>query len=286
MVTRAILDNLPPPASVQEVSTLTLRDAIIAALQGEFPTWTPAPDDPAYKLAETLAYVLFIGQQQANAAIRDSLLAYAAGSNLDHLAALVNIVRLEGESDDTLRLRIPAAFLALSVGTEPGYLNTVLSFQDTPLIDAQLTVAANGQDITIYALKAGRTQLTNDEQAALQAWMRLPANHHIGDVMTVAAPTITPYTVSMTVNYDASQIDAETLEALLRNFIYGYIERTSRLGEAVNTEVLFGQVAQVPAVESFTGTSPAQDLPAAVGTIYTCPTTTAGVTINLVAVTT
>ena len=45
-------------------------------------------------------------RNRINIAARGQLLAYAAGTDLDHLAAFYGVERLAGEGDERLRLRI------------------------------------------------------------------------------------------------------------------------------------------------------------------------------------
>ena len=58
------------------------------------------------KLIEVAAYREMLLRNRINIAARGQLLAYAAGTDLDHLAAFYGVERLAGEGDERLRLRI------------------------------------------------------------------------------------------------------------------------------------------------------------------------------------
>jgi phage-related baseplate assembly protein len=61
--------------------------------------------DPAVKLLEVAAYREVLLRNRINTAAKASLLAFATGSDLDHLAAFYGVTRLMDETDEALRLR-------------------------------------------------------------------------------------------------------------------------------------------------------------------------------------
>ena len=106
------LGALAPPSFVEELPFADIRDEILATLLQQLPDWTESPDDPLYKAAENAAYREFVLRQSFNAGYRAGLLAYAAGADLDQLAALLGVERQDDEDDDGLRSRIPIALRA------------------------------------------------------------------------------------------------------------------------------------------------------------------------------
>jgi phage-related baseplate assembly protein len=71
--------------------------------------------DPAVKVLEVVAYREMLIRQQFNERARQVMLAYATGSNLDQLGALLDVGRLAGEADTAYRARIQLAPEAFSV---------------------------------------------------------------------------------------------------------------------------------------------------------------------------
>lgn len=84
--------------------------------------------EPARKLIEVFAYREMLLRARVNDAARANLLAFAIGSDLDHLATFYDVVRLTNESDERLRSRVILAIRGRSTGgTEPRYRNVALS---------------------------------------------------------------------------------------------------------------------------------------------------------------
>jgi phage-related baseplate assembly protein len=74
-----------------------IRDSVTAALELE--------SEPLTILLQESAYRELLLRNRINAAARSVMLAYATGSDLDHLAALFGVTRIDGEEDSRLRAR-------------------------------------------------------------------------------------------------------------------------------------------------------------------------------------
>lgn len=89
--------------------------------------------DPSYKVLETTAYRELLMRQRFNERAKQLFLAYAVGSNLDHLAALYALEREADESDSDFRRRVQLAPEGFSTaGPELGYVFNGLSAGSTP----------------------------------------------------------------------------------------------------------------------------------------------------------
>lgn len=123
------LQTLPAPQVVEVLSF----EAILAAAKADFAErlrpHLPAIDDiltlesdPVVKLLEAHAYRELLFRARVNDAARAHLLAFAAGADLDQLAALFGVVRMAGELDDRLRARLQRRIAALGAqGTREHY---------------------------------------------------------------------------------------------------------------------------------------------------------------------
>jgi phage-related baseplate assembly protein len=128
------LSRLPPPTVVEQISFETIRDDMIADLQARLPSFdTILESDPVIKLIEVAAFRETLLRQQFNDRAKSIMTAYATGSDLDHLAALVGVQRLTisladpvtgtpavMEADEDLRQRIvlaPESFSVAGSGT-------------------------------------------------------------------------------------------------------------------------------------------------------------------------
>ena len=106
MTTLNDLASLPTPAAIESLSFETIFAALQAEFQSRYPDYSALlASDPAVKLLEVAAYREVLLRNRINAAAKASLLAFATGSDLDHLAAFYGVERLSGEPDEALRLR-------------------------------------------------------------------------------------------------------------------------------------------------------------------------------------
>lgn len=92
------LSKLPAPKIVEELNFEAILAAMRADLEGRLPGWTAAvlESDPANKILEVAAYRELLLRQRINEAARACMLAFASGSDLDHLSAFYAVSRLEG----------------------------------------------------------------------------------------------------------------------------------------------------------------------------------------------
>ena len=106
MTTLSDLASLPTPAVIETLSFETIFAALQTEFQSRYPDYSALlASDPAFKLLEVAAYREMLLRNRINAAAKASLLAFATGSDLDHLAAFYGVERLSGEPDEALRLR-------------------------------------------------------------------------------------------------------------------------------------------------------------------------------------
>ena len=106
MTTLNDLASLPTPAVIETLSFETIFTELQGEFQSRYPDYSALlASDPAIKLLEVAAYREVLLRNRINAAAKASLLAFATGSDLDHLAAFYGVTRLMDESDEALRLR-------------------------------------------------------------------------------------------------------------------------------------------------------------------------------------
>ena len=115
------LSKLPAPKVIEELSYETIFQDILSDFLEKNPSYsTLLESDPAMILLEVCAYRELLLRNRINEAAKATMLAYATGSDLEHLAASLGVQKLVGESDDQLRQRVqlaPEAFTnAGSVG--------------------------------------------------------------------------------------------------------------------------------------------------------------------------
>jgi len=127
------LAGLARPAILEELSI----DAIFASRQAELVERLQAAGidysvedlqtDPAMILLQEAAFEETILRARANDVARARYLYYARLTEVDHLGAFYDVVRLPGELDARFKLRIRLAIQGRSTGgTEPGYRGAAL----------------------------------------------------------------------------------------------------------------------------------------------------------------
>jgi phage-related baseplate assembly protein len=100
------LVSLPAPAVIEPLSFETIFLELQTEFQSRYPDYSALlASDPAVKLLEVAAYREVLLRNRINTAAKASLLAFATGSDLDHLAAFYGVTRLMDETDEALRLR-------------------------------------------------------------------------------------------------------------------------------------------------------------------------------------
>ncbi len=125
------LSNLAPPSVVEPLDFENILAAHRADLIARYPAAADVihlESEPLAKLLEAHAYRELLFRARVNDAARAHLLAFATGTDLDHLAALFGIVRMPGESDERLRTRLQLRIAALAGnGTKEHYEYTALT---------------------------------------------------------------------------------------------------------------------------------------------------------------
>ena len=134
------LSQLPAPTVVQQVSFDAIKAMAIAKLQEDLPSFDATIEsDPAVKVLEVISYLVMLLRQEFNERAVSMLLAFATGSDLDQLGALVDVARLSGELDDAYKARIQLAPTSFSVaGPEAAYRFFALSAAST-IADVSVT---------------------------------------------------------------------------------------------------------------------------------------------------
>lgn len=115
MTTLSDLASLPTPAVIETLSFETIFSELQAEFQSRYPDYSALlASDPAVKLLEVAAYREVLLRNRINAAAKASLLAFATGSDLGHLAAFYGVTRLLNENDEALRLRTRQRIIGFS----------------------------------------------------------------------------------------------------------------------------------------------------------------------------
>ncbi len=189
------LDKLPAPAAVAAEDFQALRDQAIADLEARVPDYEARPTDPAVRLIEVAAYLRLLLGGRVNDAVRGTFLATATGTDLDNVAAVLNVVRLEGETDDALRTRARLAWDTVSTaGPSDGYRFHALSV--TGVRDAHVSSPNPGEVVVGVLSSADDGVADTDLLGAVEAALNARTVRPVTDVVTVRAVAAVAYDVT------------------------------------------------------------------------------------------
>ena len=197
MTTLNDLASLPAPVVIESLSFETIFEELQAEFQSRYPDYSALlASDPAVKLLEVAAYREVLLRNRINAAAKASLLAFATGSDLDHLAAFYGVTRLMEEADEALRLRTRQRIIGFAnAGGAAHYRYWALSASpdvadvevDSPEPGrVRISVLAKGEEETVpdAVLEAVRAVVLRDDIRVLT------------DTVEVVAAELIPVTVT------------------------------------------------------------------------------------------
>lgn len=159
------LSRLPAPDVIEALDFETIYTRRRTDFLARYPQFTAfVESDPAIKLLEVGAYAELVLRQRINDAARGLLVAYAIGSNLDHLAAVFGVMRQQitpanpitgaaavMESDEDLRRRVLLAPDSYSVaGPASAYVFHALS-ANADVLDAS-AISPRPGEVTVSIL--------------------------------------------------------------------------------------------------------------------------------------
>ena len=255
------LSQLPAPLVVVPLDFEAELSALKSTVLAMLPELTDVMDlesEPVNKVLQIIAYQKVYMQARINDAARACMLAYATGSDLDHLTALLAVQRMDGEDDTRLRRRAQMAIEGTTVaGSSGAYLFHALS--SSPLVkDAGVDSPAPGVvRVTILSTEGDGTPaqpLLDSVHAYLSAYDVRP----LTDTVTVQSATVVPYAVHATLNvYPGPAAEPIISRALAALQIY--TAEHARLGHDITRSGLFACLHQ-PGVQNVLLHSPQADV--------------------------
>lgn len=150
------INNLPEPELIEQLDFEAIFRELMEDFLDRHPDYTALLEsDPAVKLMQTFAYREMVLRQRINDAFKATLLAFAAGADLDHLADFYSVTRLVAEADDALRQRTVERIKGSSTAGGAAWYRFQALTADNRVSDALVTSPASGQvRIAILSLEA------------------------------------------------------------------------------------------------------------------------------------
>lgn len=196
MTTLSDLASLPTPAVIESLSFETIFEELQTEFQSRYPDYSALlASDPAIKLLEVAAYREVLLRNRINAAAKASLLAFATGSDLDHLAAFYGVTRLTDETDEALRLRTRQRIIGFAnAGGAAHYRYWALSASHE-VADVEVDSPEPGR-VRISVLAKGEEQtVSNAVLNAVRAVVLRDDIRVLTDTVEVVAAELMPVTV-------------------------------------------------------------------------------------------
>ena len=196
MTTLSDLASLPTPAVIETLSFETIFTELQTEFQSRYPDYSALlASDPAVKLLEVAAYREVLLRNRINAAAKASLLAFATGSDLDHLAAFYGVTRLLNENDEALRLRTRQRIIGFAnAGGAAHYRYWALS-ASPEVADVEVDSPDPGR-VRISVLAKGEEQtVSNAVLNAVRAVVLRDDIRVLTDTVEVVAAELMPVTV-------------------------------------------------------------------------------------------
>jgi len=181
---------------IEPLSFETIFSELQTEFQSRYPDYSAlSASDPAMKLLEVAAYREVLLRNRINTAAKASLLAFATGSDLDHLAAFYGVTRLMDETDEGLRLRTRQRIIGFAnAGGAAHYRYWALS-ASPEVADVEVDSPAPGR-VRISVLAKGEADTVPDAVLdAVRAVVLRDDIRVLTDTVEVVAAELMPVTV-------------------------------------------------------------------------------------------
>lgn len=229
--------------------------------------------EPITKLLQESTYRELLLRQRINEAAQAVMVAYAIGSDLEQLAANNNVNRMTitpadnnavppvaavMESDESLRLRIPAAFEGLSVAGPSASYEFHARSADGRVADASATSPAPSEVVLTVLSREGDGTAEADLLAIVEKSLNSENVRPVADRLTVRSAEIIPYSVDAAIFLYPGP-ETEPVIAAARASLKKYITSQTRLGRDIRRSAIYAAL-HVEGVQRVELTSPPDDV--------------------------
>lgn len=277
--TKVDLSALPAPQILEHISYEDILSRLKAAVSAVFPALSPVlqlESEPAVKVLQVCAAYIMLARARVNDGAKSMLLAYAAGTDLDHIGAMFGVERkiitpatdttpAVLETDAELRNRIQLSLEGASTaGPRGAYEFHALSahsdvrdvFVASPGTPG-LTIAPGS--VGVYVLsRAGDGVPSAEVLADVTAALNADDVRPLCDTVIVAGATISPYAVVAELHVPSGP-GSEVILAAAQAALDEYLMSVHRIGATVAMSGIHAALHQAGVI-SVTVTSPPGDI--------------------------
>lgn len=249
MTQRIDLSRIAAPEVVESLSFEAIYQGMLEEFRRLCPDWSAALEsDPVVKLLEVAAYREMLLRARINDASRAVMLAYAGGADLEHLAALLGVTRLDGESDDRLRARTQLSLEGFSTaGPSLSYVFHALSASQE-VRDITVSSPAPGEVRVVVLAEPSEAHPNGVPSVALQQAVEATVSAEdvrpLTDYVTVVPAEVILYTVRADLVV-ASGPDSEVVRLRAIAALDAYAAQQFGLGRDVTISGLHSALHQV-----------------------------------------
>jgi phage-related baseplate assembly protein len=256
------LSKLPAPEVIEALDfevILAARKAKLAELFPPIAEYLTLESEPAVKIQELGAYRELLHYARVNDAARAVMIAFAEGVDLDHLAALIPVTRMPGESDARFRQRVILAPEAYPGAGPAGGLIFHAMSAEARVKHVGLSRVPYRGEITVSILSdAGDGAAPADLLGAVRTRLNRDDIRLMTDVITVRSAAILPYAIEARLKIGKGP-DSVLLTVQAETALAAYAASRHRIGVSVFTSALIAN-AHVAGVEEVELISPAADI--------------------------
>jgi phage-related baseplate assembly protein len=252
------LSKLPAPSLMQtDYPTLlqSMRDSIVLAYP-EIESTIDLESEPIRKLIELFAYQQFMTISYVNDVAKQTMLAFANGSNLDQIGGTFAVERLTNESDERFRARIQESFEGYTTAGSYGAYRFHSMGASPEIKDVKVTSSQPGT-VDIYVL--GQNGLPS--QAILDAVYSACNAEDVRplcDTVVVHPCQIVGYSINAQINIPAGPDSSVIYQAALAS-INGYTQSALAIGNDINISAIHAAL-HVEGVKSVSLAQPLSDI--------------------------
>lgn len=248
------LSKLPPPEALDEPTHEGILKEMLADLRGRNPDLDLSYADPAYGVLEVAAYRELLLRKDQNDRIRRLLLAYAAGSDLDHIGVTYHnterhvIEEPEDEDeepvyegDDEYRRRLllaPDGYA--TAGPRRAYIYHALD-ADGDVLDADARSEVPGQVDVVVLSRQEPGEASDDLIGKVEGALNAEEVRPLTDTVEVRSAAIKAYEVVAELEIRSGP-DPDVVRERARDAVRDYVERARRLGEDVLRDKVVAQL--------------------------------------------
>lgn len=251
--------NLPVADVLETVAFETLLEEIKASFIALYPDGESVmalESDPIVKLLQVAAYRETILRSRINLSASAVMLATASGADLDNLAALVPVSRLDQEEDDAFRARIQLAPEGFSTAGPQGAYEFHAKSARADITDVFVETPVPGDvDIYIYVQEGDALSAAIDE---VQAYLGGDEIRPLTDNVEVKAFIAVEFNIDADLTFSSS-VNNATVHAASLLSVTEYLKTRQGFGRDITRAGLLAAFF-VEGVENVTLSSPAADV--------------------------